>query len=159
MELEQILYLVGQGLGIVAIALGFISYQMKTQGQVIMAQLFTGVVFCAHYGLIGATSGMAMNIVCVVQNGAFYLRNKKGSNDMIIPIFFTAAVCIAGIITWEAWYSVFVLAGIGIHTFCMALPDAQTVRKTLLITCPLVLIYDAFALSIGGIIYESIAMI
>ena len=78
---------------------------------------------------------------------------------MIIPIFFTAAVCIAGIITWEAWYSVFVLAGIGIHTFCMALPDAQTVRKTLLITCPLVLIYDAFALSIGGMIYESIAMI
>jgi hypothetical protein len=63
-----------------------------------------------------------------------------------------------GIISWEAWYSIFVFAGMVIHAFCMSFSNAQNVRKSILVTSPLVLIYDAFALSIGGIIYESVAV-
>ena len=159
MELEEILYLIGQGFGIIAIALGFISYQMKTQGQVLVFQLLTCAVFFVHYGLIGATTAMAMNGISIIRCAAYYIRNKKGSENLFVPIFFTALVCLSGILTWEAWYSVFAFVGIGTNAYCMSLSNAQTVRKTILITCPIVIIYDVFALSIGGIIYESVAMI
>lgn len=62
-------------------------------------------------------------------------------------------------ITWEAWYSVFVLLGIGINTYCMSFSSPQNVRKSILVTSPMVLTYDIFARSIGGSIYESVALI
>ena len=76
-----------------------------------------------------------------------------------MPIAFAIIMGVVGIITWEAWYSIFIFLGIVLHTLGMALKDAQNIRKSILVTSPLVLIYDAFAFSIGGIIYESIAVI
>jgi hypothetical protein len=52
-----------------------------------------------------------------------------------------------------------VLLGLVINTVCMAFPDAQKVRKSILVTSPLVLTYDVFVLSVGGIVYESVAIL
>ena len=60
--------------------------------------------------------------------------------------------------TWDGWYSIFILAGICINTYCMSLSDPQKVRKSILVTSPLVLVYDLFARSIGGTVYESVAL-
>ena len=62
------------------------------------------------------------------------------------------------ILAWDAWYSVFILVGICINTYCMSLADPQTVRKSILVTSPLVLIYDLFARSVGGTVYEAVAL-
>ena len=74
-------YIIGQILGVVAIALGFLSYQMKTQKQLLMMQTATSLVFCLHYLLIGAPSGMAMNVICIFRNLAYFYRNKKQSKS------------------------------------------------------------------------------
>ncbi len=153
------LFIVGQIFGVIAIALGFLSYQMKTAGRILLLQALTGVVFAVHYFMIGAITGMAMNMVCFVRCIVYYLRNKRGSLEKISPIIFTLIMAVIGIITWDAWYSVFVFSGILINTLCMAFADPQKVRASILITSPLVLIYDAFALSFGGMVYESVAII
>ena len=157
--MEQIIYGIGQALGFVAIALGFISYQMKTQKQLLAVQLATCIVFCVHYFLIGAYTGMAMNCVGVLRNIVYYRRNSRGDTRMTWPIIFAVIMGIMGILTWEAWYSIFVFLGLIINTLCFAFSDPQKVRGSILVTSPLVLIYDIFALSIGGIIYESVAII
>ena len=51
------------------------------------------------------------------------------------------------------------MLGIGINTYCMSSSDAQFIRKSVLVTSPLVLTYDIFARSIGGSIYESVALV
>ena len=63
-------WFVGQILGIIAIILGFISYQVKTQKQLLFMQTSVAAVFGVHYLLIGAYSGMAMNAVGIVRNYA-----------------------------------------------------------------------------------------
>ena len=146
-------------MGVVAIAFGFISYQMKTQKQLLAMQLATCIIFCVHYLLIGAFTGMAMNCVGVLRNIVYYHRNKRGDTRMLWPVIFAVVMGIMGLLTWDAWYSVFVFVGLIINTLCFAFSDPQKVRGSILVTSPLVLIYDIFTLSIGGIIYESVAII
>ena len=132
---------------------------MKTQEKLILMQALTGLVFIIHYLMIGAVTGMAMNIVGLIRCIVYYFRNKKGSNEKVTPIIFAVIMGIIGILTWESWYSVFVFLGLIINTLCLALSDPQKVRASILVTSPLVLIYDAFAQSFGGIVYESVAII
>ena len=157
--MEKILYIVGQGLGILAIALGFLSYQLKTQKQLLICQTAVCFVFCLHYLLIGATTAMAMNFVNIVRNLVYYRRNQKGDKSLLMPILFTAILGVIGILTWTAWYSIFVFLGLIINSMCMSFSNPQNVRKSILVTSPMVLVYDAFAFSIGGFIYESVAII
>ena len=153
------LWLVGQVFGIIAIIIGFISYQVKTQRQILFMQSMVAVVFCIHYCLIGAYSALAMNAVNIIRNVAYDYRTRKGIETKLIPIGFVLIQIIMCALTWEAWYSLFVMIGIGINTYCMSFKDPQNVRKSILVTTPFVLTYDIFARSVGGSIYESIAII
>lgn len=157
--MDKILFIIGQIFGIIAIILGFVSYQMKTQKQLLICQTATSLVFCIHYFLIGATTGMAMNMVNVVRNIFYYRRNQKGNKSLIVPIIFTSILAVIGILTWNGWYSIFVFLGLIINSMCMSFADPQNVRKSILVTSPMVLIYDAFTLSVGGFVYEAVAII
>ena len=152
-------WFIGQILGIVAIILGFISYQVKTQKQLLFMQTSVAAVFGVHYFLIGAYSGMAMNAMGIVRNLVYNTRNQKGSDNKAIPIIFVAVQCVMCALTWEAWYSVFVLLGLTINTYCLSFKNPQNVRKSIFVTSPLVLTYDILASSIGGAIYETVAII
>ncbi len=152
-------YIIGQSLGVVAIALGFLSFQMKTQKNILIVQIVTAVVFALHYLLIGAVIGMAMNTILIFRNIAYYFRSKKGSNNKIVPICFIVIITIVGIITWDEWHSIFMFMGVFLNTIAMSFANPQNVRRSILVTCPLAIIYDLFERSYGGIVYETVAII
>ena len=104
---------------------------------------------------------MAMNLVGVVRCIVYYFRNKRGSNEKVTPMVFAVIMAIIGILTWNAWYSVFMFLGLVINTLCLAFSDPQKLRISVLITCPMVLTYNVLipTPSIGGIVYESVAII
>ena len=155
----QTAYIIGQIFGGIAIVFGFISYQVKTQRQLILMQTATAAVFCVHYFLIGAYTGMAMNAVNIVRNFFYDRRNRKGGNDIYTPLIFGVVQAVIGILTWNAWYSVFVFLGIVGNTVCMSFKNPQNVRWSITVTSPLVFTYDAFAKSFGGMIYEATAWV
>lgn len=155
----ELAYITGQIFGGVAILLGFISYQVKTQRQLIFMQSATAVVFCVHYFLIGAYTGMAMNAVNILRNYVYDKRNQRGGNDIYTPLIFALIQAVMGILTWNAWYSIFVFLGIVGNTVCMSFKNPQSVRKSIVITSPLVFTYDAFASSWGGMVYEAVAWV
>jgi hypothetical protein len=158
-EAEGIDWLIGQLVGFVAIIVGFISYQVKTKRQLIFMQTAVAALFCVHYALLGEYSALGMNVVSVVRNIVYDYRTSKGITSRLIPIGFVVFQATVGIITWDAWYSVFALFGLCINTYAMSLSDSQSVRKSILITSPLVLTFDIFAFSISGAMYESVAII
>ncbi|MBQ9070362.1 MAG: YgjV family protein [Clostridia bacterium] len=156
-EANGIAWFIGQILGIVAIILGFITYQIKSQSRLLFVQSTVAFIFSIHYLLLGAYSGMAMNIVAVIRNFAYNRRVKKGIDSKVIPVFFVVLQAVMCAITWEAWYSVFILLGLCGNTYCMSFKSSQNIRKSILVTCPLVFTYNVFAGSIGGSIFESVA--
>ena len=159
MSWDQIAFILGQIFGIVAVILGFISYQVRTRERLMLAQTATTIVFCLHYFLIGASPALVMNLVGVVRNVFYYHKEKPFFSWRGWPIVFAICSGTLGILAWENWYSVFVVAGLVINTVAMSFTDPQNIRKSILVTSPMVLIYDIFANSIGGAIYESVAII
>ena len=146
--------IIGQGLSLVAVATGFISYQMKTSKGILFFQILTALVFSAHYFLIGAMTAAALNFVSAIKCVCYFIRNKRGSKGLLVPIFFTVLVCITSLLTWSEWYSIFIMAGLVTNSICLALSNPQTIRKLTLIKSPLCFVYNLFVLSSGGMIYE-----
>jgi hypothetical protein len=157
--MEKYIYIFGQCLGALAVVMGFISYQMKTRQQLLLLQALTSLTFCVHYLMIGAVSGMAMNVVCLIRNFVYFGLSSKEKTPKWIPVAFAVVTAIIGLFSWNAWYCVFIFLGLVIHSVCIAMKNPQNVRKSILVTSPLVLIYNAFVSSYGGMIYESIAVI
>ena len=162
MDFDEIIYIIGQVLGIFAIALGVISYQVKEQNKLLFLQSATAFVFIVHYIMIGALSGMALNIVNFIKNVFYWYKSTRGGAGKVMPIIFAATVFSLGVYTAivaQTWYSVFLIVGITIHVICFASPDAEKVRSSILVTSPLVMIYNIFAKSIGGTCYEAMATV
>lgn len=151
--------IIGQIFGMIAVVLGFLIYQVKSKKQILIVQIITSAVFCVHYSLLGATSGFVLNAIGFVRSIIYYNSDKKIFSGKYIPWLFSVLMAFAGMIFWESWYSVFVVVGITINSFALSFKNPQNLRKSILITSPLVLIYDILCHAIGGSIYEAIAII
>lgn len=157
--MEQFIYIIGQFLGVVAVVLGFINYQVKTREQVLYVHIATTLCFSLHYMLISAYAGMAMNFVGFVRNIVFYYAGKSGKVNRAWAISFSLIMGVMGVLAWEDWYSILAVVGLMINSYSMSFSDPNNLRKSILITSPMVLIYDGFVHSYGGMVYETVAII
>lgn len=157
--MEDILYIFGQVLGIVAVVLGFVSYQMKTPRGIIVTQMATALVFSAHYLLIGAITATVLNFLGAVKCLFYYFRDKRGSSSMLEPIIFCAVVIISTVLTWEGWFSALIMVGLLVDTIGLSLGDPQKTRGCIFVKSPLCLVYNAMVWSLGGIIYECAVLV
>ena len=157
--METPLYWIGQAFGVLAVILGFVSFQVRTQKMLLLCQTFTALTFVIHYFLIGAWSGMALNMVAMARNLVYARRDLKIFSGKYWPIIFTVVMGISGLFSWQDWYSVLAILGLVINSLCMSFKDPQNIRKSILVTSPMVLVYNAFAFSVGGMIYESVAIV
>ena len=66
---------------------------------------------------------------------------------------------LSGVVSWQGYASLFVIVGLVINTLCLSLTDPQKIRKSILVTSPLVLIYNALVFSVGGMVYESVCIV
>ena len=155
----SVIYLIGQGFGILAVILGFISYQMKNSKTVLLFQISVCAVFSLHYLLIGAMSGFALNLLCLLRNITYYFKGKWIIMDPFVTVFFTVIMGFVGVMSWQGYPSVFVIIGMMVNTVGMSFRDAQNMRKSILISSPLVILYDILVSSYGGILYESVVIV
>ena len=156
---KEILYVIGQVLGILAVITGFISYQMKTQRGIILLQLATALTFTLHYVFIGAPTAIALNLLGAVSCVFYYFRDKRGGKSIIEPIIFAALIIVSSILTWEGWYSALIMVGLLFNTVSLTFSNPQATRAVVFIKSPLCLIYNAIVLSGGGVIYECAVLI
>jgi hypothetical protein len=153
------MFIIAQIFGVIAVILGFLSYQMRTRRQILLALSATVIALTLHYLFLGAYTGMAMNAVSLIRNIAYDYRDRKEIKSPLIPIVFTAIQVVMGILTWQAWYSILVLVGIAINTYCVGLCNSQNLRKSILVTSPLVLIYNIFTMALSGIVFEVVGIV
>ncbi len=158
-ENMDIAMLIGQILGVVTVILGIITCQMRSAKALLIVNMITCGVFCAHYLLIGAVSGFALNVIGFVRNIVYTNRDKKIFAHPAWPIVFAIIMLVAGILTWQDWRSILIICGLVINTVCMSMKSAQHIRYSLLVTCPMALAYDLLVLSYGGAVFEAMGMV
>ena len=156
------LILIAQLIGLVAVTLSFITYQMKSnRGIMIMLSLAT-VLFCIHYSILGATTGLLLNAFSIVRNICFCFKDKKLLSSKALPVILAAIMAFLSVFTWEGYYSAFFVVGITLNTLAMGYFTPQGLRKSILLTSGLIFIYNALIPgnpSVGGMINETVAIV
>ena len=158
-ENTDLAMLVGQALGVVAVILGFVTYQMKSPKGLLIVNLITCGVFCLHYLLIGAISGCVMNLIGIFRNVVYTNRDKKAFSSPLWPFVFAAIMLAAGLATWQDWRSVLMVCALVINSLALSMKNAQYIRWSLLLTCPMVMVYNALLHSYGGFVYEGMSIV
>ena len=151
--------MLAQIIGLVAVAIGFASYQVRSKKMLLVIQTVSCLVMTVHYFMLGATSALVLNVVVILRNVAYYFRDRKPFSGWTFPVLFALVITGLGALSWQGYYSLFIMVGLAVNTFCLALPNPQDVRRSVVLTSSTILIYHVIVFSIGGMFNEIVGVI
>lgn len=150
--------LTGQIFGWLAALLTFISYQCKEHKKLIIIQTLSTLSVCISYLLLNAWSGMLLNIICILRNFIIYRKDIKIFSYSFWAYILAALMGIMGILSWQGSMSLLIVIALVINTLFIYSPNVQNLRKSILLTSTMVLIYNVYYTVWGGVINELIAI-
>ncbi len=157
-----------QAIGVLGMAMNVISYQAKTQKNILAMQFFGSLFFAINMFLLGAYTGAVLNLVGVVR-ALIYANKEKIKNIKIVNAIFI----IVYLLSYAATFTIFkkpitfyYLAIESLPVFAMIMAtisfskkSAASVRKFAFFCSPAWLIYNCFNIAIGGILCEIFALV
>lgn len=151
--------LIGQALGILATVITVISYQMNTKKSLLLVQTAATTCTCLAYFFLGAASGFALNVVCIIRNIVFYFQKDSGKVHTISSLLLAGAMVMLGALSWQGPVSLLIISALAANTIFMSFGNPQLLRKSILGTSSLVLLYNVFVFSLGGIANEGLSIV
>lgn len=159
MMTPQTQQLIGQALGILATIITVISYQMNTKKSLLLVQTTATTCTCLAYFFLGAPSGFALNVVCIIRNIVFYFQKDSGKVHTISSLLLAGAMVLLGALSWQGPVSLLIISALAANTIFMSFGNPQLLRKSILGTSSLVLLYNVFVFSLGGIANEGLSIV
>ena len=154
-ETKEIL---GQAISILATIVTIVSYQFNDKRKLLVAQTLSTALLSASYFFLGATSGFALNIVGILRNICFYFQPKEGKIPYFTGAFFSLAMGVVGAFSWQGPISLLMIIALAVNTVFLSLGKPQILRYSILLTSSMILIYNIYVFTIGGMLNESIAI-
>jgi hypothetical protein len=148
----------GQIMGWVAALLTCLSYQCKEHKKLIVIQTLSTLSICISYLLLSAWSGMLLNVVCIVRNFIIYRKDLKIFSYGFWPYALAALMGLMGALSWQGPMSLLIIVALAVNTLFLYFPNVQNLRKSIVITSTMVLIYNAYFSVWGGVFNELIAI-
>lgn len=150
--------ILGQIIGILATVITALSYQMNTKKSLLLTQSLATACTCISYLFLGASSGFALNIVCLVRNGCFYYLKEGQKPIYISTAILATAMVVLGAFSWQGPISLLMIIALAVNTVFLSLGKPQILRYSILLTSSMILIYNIYVFTIGGMLNESIAI-
>jgi len=143
-----------QILGFLAWILLVLSYYRKDTNRILVFQIISTALFCIHYFLLGAYSGLLICILEVIRDSAYYWTDKDNY------IFFGSVIVyiICSIVTFTTIVDLFPYFASLIDGFFLT-KKRRIVVFGAIVTYTLWFIYDMYALSYSGAITDAIIII
>jgi hypothetical protein len=151
--------IIGQALGIAATLITFASYQFNTKRVLLIIQTAATLCTCLSFLFLGASTGFALNIVCLVRNVVFYFENGRAKLQCASAILLACVMAVLGALSWQGWISLLMIVALAVNTVFMSLRNLQLFRKSILLTSSMILLYDVIIFSIGGIFNEALSIV
>lgn len=157
--MQTFITLIGHIFGFISVGLFFYSYQRSKKEKILTIQTIATALSCVQYLLIGAFSGFALNIVCIIRNFVYSYRDKYSFNDWYSPVILSVFMAGVSCFSWEGLHSLMITAGLVINTVSLGVFDAKNIKRSIIVSSSLILIYNVFAGSYSGILSESLSVI
>ena len=147
--------IIAQIIGFIAMAIIVASFQQKTRKGILLYQLTAEVFWVLHYGMIGAYTGMALNILGVIRCYVYASREtKKWADKEYIPAIFFILSVATGIVSWKNAASLLPMAAVCITSFVLWSKKANIVRIYSYPGCVCWLIFNFISGSYAGVMTE-----
>lgn len=160
--------MIGQAVGIVAMAFNILSYQCKSARGVIAMHIFGGGLFAVSFLMLGSYTGGMLNIIAAIQSILFYYKEKtKVDRPLWLGIFaavFIATYFITLFLLMDAPrpidYVIEILPVIGMMFVTLAFrkDEAAKVRLLGLGSSSTWLVYNICQFALGAIVCEVLSL-
>ena len=162
------LFILGQILGLCAMALIVISFQCKKPARLCIIQVCACLFFVLHYLFLGlngdaaAYAGMTQNAVGLLFRGVLALSEKKKS--LLSPLVLAGLCAISAVVAILTYPGRLIALLPVVANFacigCMWTKNSNTIRVTqLAIISPFWITHNVFTLSVAGILTESFNLV
>jgi hypothetical protein len=149
---------IAQIVGLFALACIVLSFQLNERKKLIFVQMIGMLLFAVHFALLGAYTGLVMNILCAVRAAVYYDRSKKWVRSPLCPALFAALSLGISIVTWSSPWSILPGVGTALTSVSTWLSTPKLIRRVGLPASPAWLVYDIVSGSYTGVLNECFVM-
>ncbi|MBE5783931.1 MAG: YgjV family protein [Clostridiales bacterium] len=147
--------IIAQGVGAVGMILGVLAFQCKDTKKLFLVQFLASLVCALQFLLLGAYTGLLLNIAGAIRLVVLYFDKKKWANHPATMWAVTLMMVLCGIFTWDGWLSLLPTAAQTLSTPLYFKKSGKLLRwGQLLFMSPCWLIYNLCSLAIPGVILE-----
>ena len=155
--------IVAQILGLAAVCLFLLSYQMKSRGGIIAMNLSSRILYIVQYLLLGAVSGAVLDILGSVASVVASKRDTPFIKKHIRPVFVfvNAIIVFAGVsiaIVNQSLLDLLPIFGVLLHTGAFWLKRERAIRTVSLIGSPFWLAYNLASRAYGSALGDFLTM-
>ena len=155
--------IVAQIIGLAAVALFLLSYQMKTRGGIIAMNLTSRILYVVQYLLLGAISGAVLDVLgslasVVAQNREKPLIKKHLRLTFILVNLAIIGAGVAVAIVNKSLLDLLPIVGVALHTGAFWLTKERTIRIVSFIGSPFWLTYNLASRAYGSAIGDLLTM-
>ena len=154
-----IMQIIIQAIGVLGIIASIIAFQTKNHNQILWFRTLNEFLFAVQYFLLGAYTGMAMNLVGCVRNIIFAKQVEKNKKTIFSVIIFSVLFTVFGIMTWQGLKSLLIIVAKILSTVAYGNKNTTVVRLLILVTSTSWLIYNACVFSIAGVLCEVFTLV
>ena len=153
--------LFGNIVGITAVVLYILSYQMKQRMGIILCNATSRVLYVVQYLLLGAFEGALLDVVAFFVSLLCCLRHSKFvKKHFVLTVVLSNVLIVAiGMLTYKNIFSLLPIFGVVFETLAFWLKNERNIRILSLIGAPPWLIYNLMNLAYGSAIGNMIAIV
>lgn len=148
-----------QAVGILGIIASVISFQCKEHKNIMLFRTINEMLFAVQYCMLGAYTGMAMNLVGSTRNIIFSEFVKNGKDTKLLRLLFSAAFLIFAFLTQAGLKSFLIGAAKIGSTVAYGSKNTTFVRIMILLTSSAWLMYNFFVKSYAGCLCEMFTIV
>ncbi len=149
--------ILAQSVGLAAFLISISSMHFSRRRTILLTQLLSAGIWAIHYFLLGAYTGVVMNIINVFKAAVFRKHNSEHGQRWI-PFAFGGVVLGATLLTWQGWLSLLPMVSMLFSVYGLWQKDTQRIRSVSLVSPPLWFVYNFFSGSIAGALNEVVLL-
>lgn len=153
--------LIGNIVGLLAIAVFNISYQFKKRSQILACSIVARLLFALQYVFLGSLQGVVMDLVATAVSLVAGKRDHRfiQKNMVIVAIITNAVVVATGLALYENIFSIFSILGVALETSAFWLKNEKQIRLFSLLGAPCWLTFNLAHKGYTGVVGNVITLI
>lgn len=156
----EIIYIIGQILGVVNIGVVLFTYSRKTRQGILITKLISDALCVVQQAMIGAFTASLVNVVNFSRDIVYYHKGyKKWATHVAWLFFFLIATSITPLLSWQGWFSVLPAVGSCIAAIGLYCTKTYITRLMTIATMICWIVYSCILFNPGALIASILSIL